>query len=233
MKQLILASPKADLIRALAAATLLALAACSGGGDNELASLDNDLLANGADPALTSALEDQILVDPELVQQANPNSVRPPETPVQAQYPAGSARAEAAIARMQRAGAEAAASGDQTVTAGPCENRADFDNGLQWASRLPAEFPAYPGARVTEAAGTSHGGCQVRVVTFTTGDPYDRVLQHYQGLAQRAGFSAEHQRRGEDHVLGGVNLRTDGAFYLIVTPQPQGSEVALIVNNGR
>ena len=80
------------MLRTAAATALLALAACGGGGgENDLAALDNELLANGADPALTSALEDQILVDPNLVQQAHPNAVRPPETPVQAQYPAGSA----------------------------------------------------------------------------------------------------------------------------------------------
>ena len=40
-----------------------------------------------ADPALTSTLEDQILVDPALAQQSNNNTVRPSETPTQAQYP--------------------------------------------------------------------------------------------------------------------------------------------------
>jgi hypothetical protein len=213
--------------RAAALAGLLALVACSGGSDNELAALDNDLLANGTDPALTSALEDQILVDPNLVQQANPNTVRPPESPVQAQYPAGSARAEAAMASMHRAGADAA------VTAQPCGNTVPFEHGTQWANRLPAEFPLYPGGQVTDAAGNASGDCRVRVVTFTTGDPYNRVLEHYRAVATRSGFSAEHQVRGEDHVLGGVNERTNGAFYLIVTPRERGSEAALIVNNGR
>ena len=57
----------------------------------------------------------------------------------------------------------------------------------------------------------------MRVVTFTTADPDDRVLEHYRGLAARAGYSAEQQQRGGDQVLGGVNRRTDGAYYLIVT----------------
>ena len=78
-------------LRTAALAGLIALAGCARGGDNNLADIDNELIANGTDPALTSALEDQIMVDPNLVQQANPNSVRPPETPVQAQYPADSA----------------------------------------------------------------------------------------------------------------------------------------------
>jgi hypothetical protein len=204
--------------RFAALAGLLALGGCGGSGDNNLAALDNDLLANGADPALTSALEDQILVDPNLVQQAHPNTVRPPEAPVQAQYPAGSAAA-------QQASAASGAAADSGACAGP------FQYGAQWAQRLPAEFPAYPGARITEAGGNDAGRC--RVLTFRTADAYGRVLEHYRTVAARAGFNAEHQVRGQDHVLGGVNARTDGAFYLIVTPLQDGSEVALIVNNGR
>lgn len=203
--------------RPAALAAVFALGACGGAGDNNLAAIDNELLANGADPALTSALEDQITVDPNLVQQAHPNTVRPPETPMQAQYPAGSATAQPA----SEAGGVAA----NGACAGP------FQYGAQWASRLPAEFPAYPGGRITEAAGNAGGRC--RVVTFTTADGYDRVLDHYRAVAARGGFTAEHQQRGADHVLGGVNAGTDGAYYLVVTPRQNGSEVALIVNNGR
>ncbi len=209
--------PAASRLRSAALAALLALGACGGTADNNLAAIDNDLLANGADPALTSALEDQILVDPNLVQQSHPNTVRPPETPIQAQYPAGSAAAQQASA------------GNGGGAGGACAG--PFHQGAQWASRLPAEFPAYPGGRITEAAGNDDGRC--RVVTFSTGDNYNRVLEHYRAVAARAGFTAEHQVRGEDHVLGGVNARTDGAYYLVVTPRPNGSEVALIVNNGR
>ena len=72
----------AILCRSAALAGLFALAACGGGDRNNLAEMDNSLIGNGADPALTSALEDQILVDPNLVQQAHPNTARPPETPV-------------------------------------------------------------------------------------------------------------------------------------------------------
>src|SRR5690349_20640649 len=50
------------LTRAAAMAGLLALAACNTGDGNNLAEMDNSLIGNGADPALTSALEDQILV---------------------------------------------------------------------------------------------------------------------------------------------------------------------------
>ena len=47
------------------------------------------------------------------------------------------------------------------------------------------------------------------------------MLEYYRSLAARAGYSAEHQVRGGDQVLGGVNDASDGAFYLIVTPEPE------------
>jgi hypothetical protein len=207
---------------------LLALAACSRSSDDNLAAIDNELIANGTDPALTSALEDQIMVDPNLVQQSNPNTVRPPETPVQAQYPAETAGhgQQSAAAGGGTASAPAPAPAPSIAACG-----APFDYGAQWASRLPAEFPAYPGGRISEAAGNDHGGCRMRVVSFTTGDGYARVIDYYRGLATRAGFSAEQQERGGDQVLGGVN--GERAYYLIVTPTQGGSDVALIVNNGR
>jgi len=220
--------PSHTLFRCAAVAALLCLGACADSGDDNLAALDNELLANGADPALTSALEDQILVDPNLVQQAHPNTVRPPETPMQAQYPAGSARegaAEAGRTRLRNASGGSVA--DPTGCGG-----APLDHGRQWANRLPREFPPYPGGRVTEAAGSNSADCRMRVVTFRTEDTFRGVLEHYRALASRAGYSAEHQVRGADHVLGGVNESVEGAFYLIVTPLESGSDVALIVNNG-
>ncbi|MGZ8281487.1 MAG: hypothetical protein ACXWUN_00885 [Allosphingosinicella sp.] len=219
----------ASPFRSAALVALLALGACSDGNENNLAELDNALLANGQDPALTSALEDQILVDPNLVQQAHPNTVRPPETPVQAQYPAGSAAEGARRSMAGGAGARSAPAADPMMSA--CG--VPFRTGPQWANRLPPEFPSYPGGRVTEAAGADSGNCHMRVVTFRTADAHTRVLEHYRGLATRAGFSAEHQVRGADHVLGGANQGTDGAYYLIVTPLQRGSDVALIVNNGQ
>ncbi|TFI56406.1 hypothetical protein E2493_20360 [Sphingomonas parva] len=220
-------------VRHTALSALLALAAC-GGGDDQAAA--NGGLANDADPALTSALADQIAVDPQLSQQSNQNAVRTPETPAQAQYPAtGGMRAPEAIPASAGTGAQqaqlgAAASGEGGVA---CPGGARWDYNMGWAQRLSPTFPVYPGGRVTEAAGANQGDCRVRVVSFTTADPYQRVLDWYHTQAVRAGYSSEHQLRDSDHVLAGSNEAEGGAFYLIVTPRPNGSEVALIANKGR
>jgi hypothetical protein len=214
------------VLRSLSLAGLLALAACGGGNGYNLAAIDNELPANSVDPALTGALEDQIAVDTNLNQQAHPNSARPPETPVQAQYPADARPGEGGGARPRHAAGGGPAPPPSASSCGGA-----FDYGPQYASRMPAEFPAYPGGRVTEAAGNDHGDCRMRVVAFTTGDAPGRVLERYRSLAARASYSAQHQQRGGDQVLGGT--RGDSAYYLIVTPAGAGSDVALIVNNGR
>lgn len=233
--------------RAALVASALSLSACGGAaGDNDLANLDNQLAGNDVDPALTSALEDQILVDPALANQSNKNAVRPPATPMQAQYPVSgpdarapqqgqaatsadrsSSRAEAA----QHARLASAARGEGDTA---CGGGVPFDHNLAWARRLPAAFAVYPGGRVTEAAGHESGDCKVRVVTFTSGDAPARLIAFYRDRAARAGYSAEQQSRGGDLVLGGTNERDGAAFYLIVTPlRSGGSDVALIANNGR
>jgi len=250
----------AALIPCLAAA--FALAACDrAGNESELADLDNQIVGNDVDPALTTALEDQILVDPTLANQSNRNAVRPPETPRTAQYPAPVPQAEAprgaarqgvpavrtATRRTADAGAGSARpAADETdrrhaglarASAGgggtACGGNAPFQYDRRWANRLSAAFAVYPGGRVTEAAGNDSGDCRVRVVTFATGDAPQRVLGWYADRARRAGYSAQNQRRGADLVLGGTNESDGGAFYLIVTPKGAGSEVALVANKGR
>jgi hypothetical protein len=223
---------------ALAAA--LALAGCSGDGDEgNLASLDNQL-TNDSDPALTAALQDQIAVDPNLAQQSNRNAVRPPETPTQAPYPTDTAAAPKAVpGPTGRGGATpaaqlASAAQGGTGTGGTnCTSGANFHYNNAWAQRLPAAFPLYPNGRLTEAAANNSNGCSTRVVSFATADNAGRVLDWYHTQAVRAGYTSERETRGGDHILAGANARDNGAFYLIVTPKGNGSDVALIVNNGR
>ncbi|HEX8193746.1 MAG TPA: hypothetical protein VF552_12690 [Allosphingosinicella sp.] len=211
------------LFRLSAFSAVFALAACGQG------SVANEIALNDADPALTAALEDPILSDQNLVSQANRNNVRPPELPTRAEYP----RVPRASAEAPRSGPGAGAAPAASCGATRAGAPPQFSYGMEWAQRLPAAFPPYPGGRVTEAAGQDGGDCRVRVVTFRTADGFQRIVDWYRERAVSAGYSAEHQPRGRDHVLGGVNQGTRGAYYLIVTPVQGGSEVALIVNNGR
>ncbi|HEY0111959.1 MAG TPA: hypothetical protein VGB59_02275 [Allosphingosinicella sp.] len=240
------------LLRLAALSAAVALAGCGGTKEQNLASLENE-----ADPALASALNDQILVDPNLTAQSNKNAVRPPATPTQAHYPppAPAGASTAATAAAGAKGGNSASPAAATVTGASasstetqhaqlagaaagrggtaCSGGARFDYNMGWANRLPAAFPLYPGARVTEAAGNNQGDCRVRAITFTTSDGWQRVLDWYHTRAVRAGYSSEHQLRQGDHVLAGSNERDGGAFYLIVSAKGSGSEVALIANKGR
>jgi hypothetical protein len=210
----------------------LALAACGTGGGNEA---DANLVGNDADPALTSALEDQILVDPTLAQQSNRNAVRPPETPTQAQYPVagGSGGAPARPAPAVKGGGGAGVNPQAALAGGAnCADNAKFDYNMAWANRLSPAFPILPGAKITEAAANNQGDCRVRVVTFTSNADFQRVLDWYNTRAVQAGYSSEHQVRDGDHILAGAKAADGGAYYLIVTPKGRGSEVALIANKG-
>lgn len=182
--------------------------------DDPIAAADNRITGNESDPALTSALQDPILTDPALTQQSNKNAVRPPAGPVQAQYPPE--RGHRDMKNIVRGEGEGCAG--------------NVERSPSWAQRLPAVFPVFPGARVTDAAGNDVDGCHMRVVSFASEAPAQRVLVWYRERAASAGFSVEHQRHDRDHVLAGTN--EDDAYYLIVTPRRGGSDVSLIVNNG-
>jgi hypothetical protein len=206
-----------SLVRCVLIGAALLLAGCQRQPvDDQTATLDNQIIGNESDPALTSALQDPILTDPALTQQSNKNAVRPPAGPVQAQYPP-----ERGHRDMQR------------IARGEGEGEgcaANFEHSPSWARRLPAEFPVFPGARVTDAMGNDTGGCRMRVVSFASEAPPQRVLVWYRERAASAGFSHEHQRQQRDHVLAGT--KDDDAYYLIVTPRRGGSDVSLILNNG-
>jgi hypothetical protein len=211
-----------SLPRLTVLAAALALAACNRGpADENLADL------NDADPALTSALNDQILVDENLTAQSNRHSVRPSPTPAAAAYPPAESGAAAGAKGTSTAAAAMGGAGKN------CSDPARFDYNMRWAGRLSPNFPVYPNGRVTEAAANNSSGCSTRVVTFTAADDWQRILDWYHSRAVAAGYSSEHQLRDGDHVLAGANAKDNGAFYVIVTPKPKGSEVALIANNGR
>jgi hypothetical protein len=229
----------------------LALAACSGGSGNDG---DDAASANGVDPALASALQDQIMVDPALGQQANGDSVRPPGQPYSGGVPADTVAANGDAANngeLMRAPAPTTAdkncqsceAGREAVTLGGLAAAqkdgktsgcaANVQYGAGWAQRLPADLPLYPQARVTEAAGTDGGQCQLRVVSFSAAQPLQVMIDWYYTKAVRAGYTAEHQVDGEQHILGGTRERDGGAYVIYLTARPDGgTDIDLVANNG-
>jgi hypothetical protein len=229
----------------------LALAGCSG-TDTANNTLSDAELGNAADPALTGALQDQIMVDPQLGRQANGDAIRPPSQPYSGGVPGDAVAAngekidtagllktpapvsgkecpQCVAARESVTLAGIAARQKNARTRG-CAGSLKYS--ASWAQRLPADLPLYPQARVTEAAG-AQGNCALRVVSFSAAQPMQTLLDWYYTRAVRAGYSAEHQLDGAQHILGGTRGRDDGAYVLFLTPRKDGgTDVDLVANNG-
>ena len=246
---------------AVALPLALALAGCGSNNAENLDALDNELVDadNAVDPALAAALEDQIMVDPALAQQANGDAIRPPAQPYAAPVPSetigGNAATPTAATDNEQLMSTPAPAGDgkdcpacdrarDAVTLGALAARqsdprtkgcvANIRYSTHWAERLPTDLPLHPQARVTEAAGTQSSNCALRVVAFSTAMPVQKVMDWYYTRASRAGYAADHQADGGDHVLGGTRKRDGGAFVLFLSPRGDGgTDADLVVNNGR
>jgi hypothetical protein len=231
----------------------LALAACGGGGEpapgNDLAALDRELtqanVTAAADPALRSALQDQIMVDPALTQQANADVIRPPAQPRSGGVPVAAApvaaSVEAKVGQLRSApaptpGCPQCAAARRALTLGALAGAqgggrcaANVAYSAQWANRLPGAVPLYPDAQVVEAAGADGAGCRLRVVTFTSAASVQRLLDFYYTRTSAGGFTAQHRAEGDEHVIAGT--KAGGAFLAIVRPRAGGgSEVDLMAD---
>lgn len=215
---------------------LLVLTACGGEkpADDKVEKLDERLLGKGnADPVLTSALEDQIMVDPSLSNMSNRNAVKAPDAPMTAPVPLETTGPSAATERPnaptlgQLAAGQAKAARDKFAGCG-----LDVDYSMGWANRLPADLPLYPRARVEEAAGSDAPGCKLRAITFTTPAPQRAVIDFYIGQSKRSGFASSTEAKGRETLVGGT--RNDGAaYYVVVTPAEAGGTIVdLVLNNG-
>jgi hypothetical protein len=242
-------------------ALLFPLAACDQAKDDDaaVADLDNKLTGKGSDPAANIALNDRILVDPELTDSANINSVKDSDKPLSGAIPAdrgyaGDASIEAldgaklmrapkptvvaagdcASCGEKRATTLGALAAEQGVTRGKGTCDAKLQYGAGWANRMPPEFPVYPRGRVKEAGGVDGGICDIRVATFTTSTAMQNVIDYYYTRARKSGFSAEHQLLAGEHVLGGTRDNDGGAYFITFNPAPGGgTSVDIVANNGR
>lgn len=210
------------------------------GLDRELAQAPSD----ARDPALTVALADQILVDPALTQGSNADAIRPPNRPdlgatppvdiarfPDRTDPAASRRAPAPGGDCPECRAAKAALTLEALAGGQSESAscaADVGYSATWSTRLPADLPLYPDARVVEAAGNDRNGCALRVVNFATTAAVGKVIDWYYTRAVAAGYTAGHKTDGAQHVLAGV--RGGAAYTLYVSPRNGGgADVDLVV----
>lgn len=209
----------------------------------------------GEDPALTGALADQIMVDPDLTGQneaaggaamsategALPTDNNTPEE-------AAAARNEALAlvggpgqmktppepsegnGKLPEAAAFTAAA--RAASASPsgakCADKVTYT--ASWAAKLPKAFPVYPRGNVQEAAGTDEGGCSLRVVTFTTPVKLADVLAFYYTRGVTAGFKADRHRQDGEEMLGGT--KGSASYTIYARSLPGGRTEVDLVTSG-
>ena len=243
----------------------LALSACGSEKSNEdaVAKLDEKLVGKSSDPAMNTALDDRILVDPNLTDSANLttvseaaqplNGVRPADTGYQgsvasakdlagtkiihAPKPKIVAAEDCKACGKQRAVTLGGLAKDQDIQRGGRGGKGTCDAKLQygarWATRMPTEFPVYPKGRVKEAGGVDGGICDIRVVSFVTSSKMRDVVDYYYSRAKHSGYSAEYLIRAGEHTLGGVRKNDGGAYVVTFNKTAAGTAVDIVANNGR
>lgn len=242
----------------LAAAMMVSACGDSNGNERALSELDTDLTNTTGDPAVEGALEEQILIDPQLADSANGNAVRSPSAPASGAVPTntnyeGAVATAADIGDMKLLSAGkprviseeelcadcqadkngmtlGAKAEKQRAQKGTCD--ANLSYSMDWANRMPATFPVYPKGRVIEAAGVESGACSIRVVSFSSANAMQSIVDYYFTRARGAGFTAEYVLRDGEHALGGVRTKDDGAYYITFRMRKDGGTDVDIVANG-
>lgn len=214
----------------IASLVLLSLAGCDRKTAEPGNGLDNRSLAKeNMDPAATSALEGQIMVDPSLADMSNRDAVKPADAPASLPLPPdGGPSAAAARPGGPVLGDMIADPRRQKGLAG-CPLQISY--GAHWSAKLPADLPLYPQSRLEEAAGADGPRCKLRAVTVTTPDAPGAVVDFYRQTARAAGFDASVEKGRGEQLVGGT--RGDGAaFYAVITPVRAGGTIIDLVTNG-
>ncbi len=247
-----LASGRSFLFVGVAAMALSACGASQEEGQSETPNID---------PATSSALEDELLVDPDLVESGNVNNALDPSGPNSGAQPSPtSADAEGSkAAAAESLGSKGLLSAPEpTIMSGEdclgCEGnrtgvtlgaRADIQAGkngagtcdakleydAKWATRMPRAMKVYPRSVVKEAAGVDGGACNIRAVTFTTKVAIKDVVDYYYTRARNNKYSAEYQLRDGEHTLGGARESDDAAFVIFMRQLSNGLTEVDIVAN--
>lgn len=221
------------------AVMLLLLAACNSNKDAPVPA--------ESDPAVSGALGDQIVVDPNVSDANGGGKTGQAELPAAKRSPEAIAAAkdEAMVqaggmlksapapqtgstnALVESAATAAQAAQEAKAASTDCTKKAQYS--ATWAAKLPKDLPVYPRGAVQEAAGTDEGGCRLRVVTFVSPVAPKDVVDYYYTRATAAGYGADYRMDGADHVLGG---RKGGQSYLVYARKQKNglTEVDLIAS---
>lgn len=215
-------TPARSMVASLA--SVLLLAGCGSADKAEKAKAEND-------PAVTSALGDEIMVDPELAGQQGPAGGSAIELPPERRTPEAIAAMKAEAAKLAGGeihsapapsdggdatrlveGAATAAQMAAAARTGKVDCAGKVEYSANWVNSLPAVLAVYPQGAVQEAAGTDSEGCKLRVVSFVTPVGPGDIIDFYYTRVRSGGYDASHRVDGEGHVLGGNKA---GAAYLV------------------
>lgn len=222
--------------------SLALLAACSEQATTALA-------PEARDPAVLGAINDPLMVDPDLASQNRPSAALQGGGPASATIPLIKRSAEeiaAAKAEAQKllgqevplaptpASGDDAASSPETLglaaAALSSEGKrcaAKLGYTAAWTTKLPAVLPIYPRGHVQEAAGNDLDRCKLRAVNFLTPVPVEAVAAFYHAWLAKSGGSPALRLDGADTVL--TASKGGARFMIYIRKTPDGlTEVDLV-----
>lgn len=214
----------------LPAGLSLALVAC--GSETRTAPLAE------RDPAVTGALSDPIMADPDLTSQNRGDSVlsgggpataeipldkRTPEEAEKARLaarnllggsidPAPAATVILPESKLAKAATPEAVAVALMLGSADCASRMSYT--FAWAARLPPALQVYPRGHARVAAGTDDGGCKLRSVRFVTPVAVSDVIDYYYASASKAALLPVRRTEGGDEVVAGGKANSSYAVYV-------------------
>ena len=226
---------------------VVTLAAC--GQDAKEAARTTD-----RDPAVSGALSDPLMSDPDLTNSSNDGAALGGGGPASAEVPpdkrtpeeAAAAKAAAELVfggkipsapppQETREGSRlaAAVSAPAIAAALAIGNKGCADKlaySAIWAARLTPPFEVYPRGHAGQVAGVDGPGCTLRVVGFATPVGIGDVVDFYAARVGKAGLPLRRTQEGGDTVLQGE--KGGAAYAVAVREHGDGMTEAVIVTSG-
>jgi len=209
-------------MRRLTVALIMALLSGCGGSPSAQSN------SNDADPAITSALADPLMADPQLDGRSNKGALRPADLPYQAMVPTGAPyplSGDAAPTVLARARPLLG------KTFGGCDFSVRYSFG--WAARLSPDLTLPSEARVAEAAGSDATGCALRLIAYSTSIGPEAAADVYRRVAKAGSYTLSERNLGPAAVISAARDPDGAAFVVSVTAADGGSAVDLVSNRGR